>query len=85
MDLAHGVNQTASPEVTKVKTEMTVITLENVIVHFSVRLQHLNSTMTIFKIYLSRDPLMTWQQSGTMIRATFKMKIKTSRIAVSMQ
>ena len=36
LDLALGVNLIASLGVTKVKMEMTVITLENVIVHFSV-------------------------------------------------
>ena len=79
--LVLGVNLTASLEVTKVKMEMTVITLETVIVHFSEKtILHLNST--IFRIYLSQDLLMTWQQNGTMIRATFKTQSKISKIAV---
>ena len=76
-----GVNLIASLEVTKVKMEMTVITLETVIVHYSEKtILHLNST--IFRIYLSQDLLMTWQQNGTMIRATFKTRSKISKIAV---
>ena len=80
-NLVHGVNLTVSLEVTKVKMEMTVITLETVIVHYSEKtILHLNST--IFRIYLSQDLLMTWQQNGTMIRATFKTLSKILKIAV---